>query len=219
MKIIVYGASSALMQPLIHELRNNDKVKEIVTPFKQDLNFEHVNQSILECSIDLTANYYVFANGVLFSKRIIDQTEEEITRSLNVNLISIIKISEYILEKNKQARIIIIGSESGKKGSFDTTYFIAKAALSAYVRERRISFPEQQILLVSPSVIEDAGMTTRRKDQDNVSKNRQLHPKKRLLRSEEFSKFVYELIVNEFDYITNTEIEVNGGKFARMQYQ
>ena len=49
-------------------------------------------------------------------------------------------ISMYNNEGYRNARIIIMGSESGRKGSFDTTYFISKAMLRSYVRQRFLNY-------------------------------------------------------------------------------
>jgi len=65
-------------------------------------------------------------------------------------------------------------------------------------------------------MISDAGMTTRRNDQDNVKKAAQDHPKQRLLLSEEVAATSFWLLNDSSDYITNSVIEINGGKFTRM---
>ena len=59
-------------------------------------------------------------------------------------------------------------------------------------------------------------MTLRRKDKHNVRKSINNNPKKRGLYSKEISKLIYDLSFSNTDYITNTVINVNGGKFSRM---
>ena len=66
---------------------------------------------------------------------------------------------------NKKARIFILGSESGKKGSFDISnlWIIKNRTIHQYIRERRILYPSQQIVGVSPSTIIDGRITLKRK--------------------------------------------------------
>lgn len=106
---------------------------------------------------------YVLAAGVLHQKSILEQSAAEIQESLAVNLVNTIRLSEWILEHNPVARICIIGSESGFKGSYDTTYAAAKAGVHQYVTSKATG-PEQQLVCVAPHIIFDSGMTERRND-------------------------------------------------------
>ena len=62
------------------------------------------------------------------------------------------------------ARLIIIGSESGYKWSFNKPYAFSKSSLKLHVKHKKLSV-EQQLLLISPSTISDFGITLRRDDQ------------------------------------------------------
>ena len=157
----------------------------------------------------------VISLGHLMPKTFLEQSYEDFQDSMRVNLYLPILIAEKYLETYDNIRIIIIGSESGTKGSHDTSYFLAKASLVAYVREKQV-LQNQQILLVSPSTIEDSPMTKRRTDSARVEDIRKAHPKRRLLHSEEVVTFIYELF-RQTTYLTNLEIQMNGGKFARMR--
>ena len=96
------------------------------------------------------------------------QTFAETATSLAVNLTSVVRICEHLLTNNPRARIAVLGSESWR-GSYDTTYFLAKAALNAYVERRRLTSPDQQLVVVSPTIVMDSGMTQRRDDLDQVT--------------------------------------------------
>jgi short-subunit dehydrogenase len=215
-KVDIFGASSEISKSLRRSLSSlGASVREFS---REDIDFMNIDLDFLISKVNLDGDYYVFANGLLYSKRINEQSTSEILNSLSVNLISIVRLSDYILDNNPQAKIIILGSESGKKGSYDTTYFLAKAALKKYVEERHLSFKQQQIIMISPSVIEDAGMTLRRSDKVNLEQNKIRHPKGRFLQSKEVADFINHIIVSKCDYISNCEIEMNGGKYARMIY-
>jgi hypothetical protein len=109
-----------------------------------------------------------------------------------------------------------MGSESGIKGSHDIIYALCKASLHKYVEERKILFKDQQLICIAPLTIIDADMTLMRKDQKNVKRSINLNPKRRGLKSKEIAKVIYNLMFNLTDYITNTVININGGKFSRM---
>lgn len=180
-------------------------------------NAEDVSTSAIKSLFNSHYDSYIFNIGFLQAKNILDQSTDEIYSSLAINAIFIIKCCEYILKTNSQARIFIIGSESGRKGSFDTTYFLSKSMLRSYVRQRNLNSPEQQLLLISPSTIEDSRMTEERDDRERLNHYRAQHPKKRFLSSNELAGYISELIKNPSTYLCNTEIEINGGKFARMK--
>ena len=149
---------------------------------------------------------------MLRSTRIIDQQFSDISNSFLINSAGPVISSEIILASDTNARIFIIGSESARKGSYDFTYAMAKSSLSTYIRNRRVS-QHQQLLLISPSTISDFGMTTRRSDISRLNSYKLSHPKNRFLSSSELSEFVKNLFFSTV-YITNTEVEINGGKFA-----
>lgn len=217
-KVSIYGASSEISKNIIYALEVDSSIILDVWGRKEEKYFDATQISIeeIERVISIDSDYYLFNLGVLYPKRINEQTDNEIYNSVCVNLLYVVRAVEFILEKNKKAKIFIIGSESGKKGSYDTTYFLCKSAMKKYVEEKRIKSKYQQLVLFSPSTIEDAGMTIRRTDTDNVERIKNGHPKKRFLKSKEVSDVILSFFEPSFEYITNTEIEINGGKFARM---
>jgi short-subunit dehydrogenase len=165
--------------------------------------------------IPLDHTHYCINIGLLIGKSILEIDREDVVSSLLVNLVSVIEIAEYVLNKNPKARILIVGSESGAKGSYDTTYFLSKAAIRQYVLERRVAV-EQQLLLVSPSTISDGAMTLRRLDHDRLEMYRKAHPKKRFLKMSELAHLIKSVFMENHPFLCNEEISLNGGKFARL---
>ena len=158
---------------------------------------------------------FIIMSGYLQSKKIMEQSRYEITKSFHINSIGPLLFAEYLFQKKSKARLIIIGSESGYKGSYDLSYALSKSSLKLYVKQKKLK-KNQQLLLVSPSTIGDFGMTTRRKDQIRLIEYKEIHPKERFL----FSNELTELIINLFAstiYLTNVEICINGGKFCLME--
>jgi len=185
------------------------------TKVKIDFTDEDIDKQIELLLKQSNSDIFILLSGHLQSSDLIKQTQENRINSFLINSIGPVLFSEYILKKKANARIIIIGSESGMKGSYDLTYALAKSSLRMYVRQKRIGI-NQQLLLLSPSTIEDLGMTTRRKDIHNLKEYKIGHPKKSFLMSEELVEIICFLI-NSPKYLTNTEIEINGGKFTLMK--
>ena len=161
-----------------------------------------------------TSKKFIIASGFLQQKGFLDQTKDEITKSFFINSVGPLLFSEYLFKRNSEARLIIIGSESGYKGSFDLSYALSKSSLKLYVEQKRLE-ENQQILLISPSTISDLGMTTRREDKENLEKYKEKHPKKRFLSSKELTDLIINLFAST-NYLTNIEIGLNGGKFCLM---
>ena len=83
------------------------------------------------------------------------------------------------------------------------------------LKQRRVRI-NHQLLLISPSKVEDLGMTERRNDVERLDQYMKNHPKKRFINS----MVLTDLIVNIFKstkYLTNEEICIDGGKFSQME--
>ena len=180
-----------------------------------DFNSPNVNEMIMQVIHSEDIDRYIILSGHLQSKKISEQNREEIVKSIFINSVGPILFSEYLLQNRPNARLIIIGSESGFKGSYDLTYGLSKSSIRMYVKQKKVK-ENQQILLISPSTIEDFGMTERRQDKDRLTIYRQNHPKKRFLYSEELSTLIINLF-NSTNFLTNEEINLNGGKFSLME--
>lgn len=219
-KICIIGSSSTVSKEVINLIDNNRN--EIITIGRNSddtiyLNIDFNTSDKID-NIPLDCERYIITLGYLIPKKITEQTNEESLNSMAINLLFPVRLIEKILEVNEKARIIILGSESGFKGSFDTSYFIAKAGLSSYVREKHIKYPNQQLVMVAPSVILDTKMTQERDDLELVMERAKDLPKQRYLMSKEVAEAIYFLLYVDKGYINNEIININGGKFARMKY-
>ena len=114
---------------------------------------------------------FVLAAGILYPQHVGELDHGQVVRSLSVNLASVLRIVETILEQVPRARVCIVGSESAELGSFDRLYAAAKAGVHAYVRTR-IPGKGQQLVAVAPPIIADSGMTTAREDYPAVLERR-----------------------------------------------
>jgi NAD(P)-dependent dehydrogenase (short-subunit alcohol dehydrogenase family) len=157
------------------------------------------------------ADRFLFCQGLLRPSQIADQSDDEIAQSLLVNAGSIIAACDRIVAANGCARICVIGSESGYSGSFDGAYAAGKAALHSYVETKQLRTPAQQLVAIAPGIIEDAAMTQRRLDQDNLTRLRQRHPKGRFLFAAEVAGLVHHVLYVDGGYLSGVVIRMNGG--------
>ena len=213
-KILITGSTSKIAKHLVKLIPKSVKLTKINS---KNFKFDNLNQ------IKKNINYFKQFDTIFFfhseigTKRLDFENIEKISRSVYINLLSQIYISEICLKNHKDAKIFFTGSESGLKGSYDIIYSLMKASIHKYVEERKILFPNQKILSLAPSTIIDSNFTKGRKDQKNVKKSIKINPKKRGLYSKEVAEIIFEIMFSKkFDYLTNTIIQLNGGKFARM---
>lgn len=219
MKVCFIGCSSNVIATFKDGFTSDSEIEFIDVCRNSKYNFEITSTDEVPYKIVPTdCDFYIISLGYLIPRRILQQNKHELYSSVNINMLAPVLVSEWLLENNQFARIVIIGSESGSKGSFDTTYFICKAAVQAYVRERRISRPGQSINMVSPSTIIDTKMTQRRSDLADLEKQLVKLPKKRAAKCKEVANVIRFLYDGGDSYISNQNICVNGGKFARMYY-
>ncbi len=155
------------------------------------------------------ADRYLFCHGLLRPKSTEDQTQAERDESWLVNYISIATHCDRIIITNPSARICVIGSESGYRGSFDGIYAEAKAALHLYVEGKRLG-PGQQLVAISPWIIGDCGMTLRRKDTGNLDRKMRGHPMGRFITAFEVAEMAHHLLYHQ-PYVTGTVIRMHGG--------
>lgn len=158
-------------------------------------------------------DYFVLAHGVLSRKPFRMRGDDELATSLTVNMLSVVRICEIALENNQNARIVVMGSDSARNGSHDVAYALAKAGLHAYVQSRRLA-QNQQLVAVAPSAVGGTGMT-RQKTSPEIQVYIDQHPKRRMVVPMEVARLVHFLLFTDEGYISNTVVEMNGGKFAR----
>ncbi len=211
-KILIIGKKSKIAKEFLKKVKNAD----VFCPLKNNWDMKNLDFKNSHIKKITNADKILLLQSVISSKKFIKRSQREILDQVTINLMSVIKICEIALEKNKNVKIIVLGSESGIKGSYDIVYGLMKTSLHKYVEERRINHSKQQLICISPSTIIDSRLTFKRKDQKNILKSVRNNPKKRGIMSFEIAELIYNIFYKTTDYITNTVIKVDGGKFTRM---
>ena len=212
-QILVTGGSSKIGKEFIKLLPKNIVINN---PKRSEWDLSKNKFNKKQLNLIKKSDKIVILHSKLSSKSHLKKSLKDITNQICINLTSIIRICEIALNTNPKARIIILGSESGLKGSYDIIYALTKSSIHKYVEERKIKYKDQQLLCLAPSTISDGKMSLKRKDKKNVKKSININPKKRGINSKEISIFIYKLLFEITDYVSNTTIHINGGKFSRM---
>lgn len=153
---------------------------------------------------------FVFCQGYLAGRPAHLHTFETAAKTFNANFLQIAVAVDEIMATNDQARVVVVGSDSGISGSFDTAYAAAKAGLHLYVETKRLK-PDQQLVCVAPGIIEDSGMTQRREDKAALDLRRREHPKRRFVRAHEVASLIRFLLYEDFGYLSGVTIRMVGG--------
>lgn len=161
--------------------------------------------------LPLDCDEYLLCGGVLYGKSASEITDSESSETFLVNYLHVVRFCDAVFEINHNAKVCIIGSESGINGSYDTAYAGTKAALHLYVKTKRLMHPGQHIVCVSPTIIEDAGMTQRRKDLDNAMRRGKERRIGRWLNSAEVAR-IADFALSE-PALCNTIIRATGGNY------
>ena len=213
-KILITGSNSNIAKNLIKLMPKKNDIQKVRS---KDIDFSNLENVKKQKDFFLQFEKIFFFHSKIGTRRIDFNNVDKINESISVNLMSQIFISEYCLQKNRNVKIFFIGSESGIKGSYDIVYGLMKSAIHKYVDERKLLYPKQKIFCIAPSTVIDSKFTKLRKDQKNVFKSINNNPKKRGIYSKEIAEIIFDVMFKKkFNYLTNTVIRLDGGKFARM---
>jgi hypothetical protein len=166
-----------------------------------------------ECNV--TAERHLFCNGLIYPKSIQQQSKLERIESFEANLAMTIAQCNKIIAVNDEARILIIGSESGFAGSFDDTYAAMRAGLHRYIEIKKLRTEHQQLVGLAPGIIEDSRMTAARTDLKNLAARKEQHPKHRFLTMLEVCRWMHFLLYVDDGYATGMVVRLNGGAHTR----
>ena len=209
-----FGKNNSVVRELFK--RNNFEEVRIYDKEELDEIVREDNRKRLHFDTD-SIHVVLYTWGLLIPKRFIDQKFSERIMGYIFNFMIPVTLIEKLNTVDITFNFIYISSESAKKGSFDANYAAQKAATEMFIRECNLLNSESLVVAVAPSMIGDAGMTLRRLDTQNVEKAKRNHPKGALLKTEDLVDLI-EFLIFQNTYISNTTLEINGGKFSRMHY-
>lgn len=163
--------------------------------------------------IPADADAYLFAQGYLVGTHILSLLNSHLRadRTWADNFGTIAARCDLLAACNPKARICIIGSWSGMKGSYDMAYAGSKAAMHLYIETKKLKCPGQQIVGIAPHIIADSGMTDRRKDHDDVIARGKQRRRGEWIAPEDVAKLAHFLLCVDSGNICNVIIPMHGG--------
>jgi NAD(P)-dependent dehydrogenase (short-subunit alcohol dehydrogenase family) len=160
---------------------------------------------------DTAAARHLFAQGLIFPQPLSRLSSAQRHESFEANFSMTVRQCDHIIATNDKARICVVGSESAYKGSFDQAYMGAKAGVHRYVETKKLRTPYQQLVCVSPTIIENSRMTMNRTDLKSLAKRAAEHPKGRFLQMSEVCSMIHFLLYVDEGYTSGTIIRMHGG--------
>jgi NAD(P)-dependent dehydrogenase (short-subunit alcohol dehydrogenase family) len=134
---------------------------------------------------------------------------------INVNLLSaMVAVSRLKKNLKPNATIVLFGSQSGFKGSFDDGYAITKGAIHALTRTVSLKLaPGNRIVAIAPGIVTDSRMTQDRRD--DLALVTQQVPMQRLGHPRELAAITYFVLSDCCALMTGCTIDVNGANYLR----
>jgi NAD(P)-dependent dehydrogenase (short-subunit alcohol dehydrogenase family) len=115
-------------------------------------------------SVQSLGDRYLICTGYLAGKAIGEISSDELMETFTRNFAEIARLCDRIFDTRPNARVCIVGSESGIAGSYDMAYAGAKAAMHLYIETKKLRHAEQMIVGIAPHIIWDSNMTRARDD-------------------------------------------------------
>ncbi len=211
MSLYLFGVNNAIIQSYLKMIETQESCCKI--PSGSDLFHSNYTKLFADDASDFFQ--VVYSAGILTGQRAYKQRKRDALKSVEINMITPIKILSALNDQEKPYQFIYISSESASKGSFDEIYAASKAGVELVVKEKIKNHPSTQIVALSPSKISDSGMTMRRADLDEVIASSIKEPLGRLISSSEVARLLKQLLRHPEPSLSNLVIPINGGKFAR----
>jgi 3-oxoacyl-[acyl-carrier protein] reductase len=215
--VVNYNSSSKEAEGLQREITESGGEALL---FKADVSNSKEVQSMVEATIAKFGRVDILVNnaGIIFRKRILESTEEEWDRTLDVNLKSVYLCSKAvapIMIRQKRGKIVNISSISGVNSPPSAMevpdYTASKAGVIGLTRALAVDLaPTVNVNVVCPGAIE-TDMLAQMSEQARSGRMAET-PLKRFGRPEEIAAAVLYLASDDSDFVTGETLVVSGGR-------
>jgi len=154
----------------------------------------------------------VILSGAVLGKNLAITSDEEMDYLVGVNLLGPARLLRDLLPVlNNGARVLLVSSVAGERGSFDPMYAATKGALIPFAkslatwRGRRMT-----ITVVAPGAIEDSAMV-RDMGAERAAYHRTASPTGKLLTRTDLARVLFDLAHPHWAHTNGSVISINGG--------
>ncbi|MGL1922394.1 MAG: SDR family oxidoreductase [Hyphomicrobiales bacterium] len=154
--------------------------------------------------------------GVLHGNSYAESDANTLEELFNVNVISPILLLKYSVPMlTKGSSVILFGSISGHKGSYDDGYAASKGAIHTLVRSMASKLaPNIRVNGIAPGMIQNTGMT------DSLVAGRFEHnlnliPTQKAGQPQDIAELVEFMLSDANQFMTGNIVDLNGGQYLR----
>jgi len=216
--IVITGYNSNIAKNLIKILKKREDIEIIKAGrckkadiFVEFDRFDSV-QKFVQTLRETSFSHLLICHGVLYGEKIDNLNENECTKSVFVNMSSVIFLLEE-LTNFKYVNTLVISSISGKKGSYDNLYASCKAGVDLAVKTISKQLDSTSRLnALAPGIIGDTRMTMERKDKENLQNILSTIPTRQFSTSLEVAELAYYILFKS-NNVNASIIDINGGHY------
>lgn len=191
---------------------NQELYKKII-----QLDYSHPEQvDEAFCGFEDKITSFVNCAGILPGKSIFNQDYEGLLDVFNINVLTPMLIIKRIAENIVDGgTIILFGSISGHKGSYDDPYAATKGAVHSLAKSLALKFaPHRRVICIAPGITDNTRMTLNLIEgryEENIAKV----PLGRAADPSDIAEVVYFLLQESCRSITGCCIDINAGQYLR----
>ena len=164
--------------------------------------------------IEKNFDYIFFLSGNLDGKSLLENSEQNINKTIQINFSSQILLLKKILKfQSKSCQLFFISSISGRRGSYDPVYAATKGGLIAFSKSLSLWLaPKIKCITICPGVIKNTDMF-KTFSKDRIKSLQNQTPNKELLNPDDLSEILIDLMKPHWRHANGSIIDINGGLF------
>lgn len=203
---------------IIAIVRNKEQIRDN-TGISKIIECDYSNPGKVERAfkeLDMDIDAFINFSAILPGLSIFEQTYKGLTDLFNINVITPMLIIKNIQNKiRKGGSIILLGSISAQKGSFDDPYAASKGAIHSLVKSLSLKFsPDVRVIGVAPGITNNTRMTEELID-GLYKKNIEKTPLKIAGEPVDIANLILFLTGESSKFMTGCTIDINGGQYLR----
>lgn len=154
--------------------------------------------------------------GVLPGKSFQEYDAQALQELMNINVISPMLIGKAIAKNlAENSSIILFGSVSAQKGSYDDGYAASKGAIHSLVKSLALKFaPKTRVVGLAPAMTNNTRMTEELIP-GRFEHNLKTIPLQKAGEPENIAELTYFLTTEQCQFMTGCMIDINGGQYLR----